>query len=477
MTGLLLLIERVTKELGDNIMSQMSEYNSAVTWNPWHGCKKVSEGCANCYVYAQDKRYGRDTTVVTKGATTYKLKAPIGSTVMLCFSSDFFIPDADIWRDGCWDEIRYRTDCKFIIPTKRPERIKECVPDDWGDGWDNVLVIASVENQKMADKRLADLCDAPLKHRGVFCAPLIAPVSLAKWLDTGMIDEVSVGGDNASSYLARPLSYQWVFNIYRECIERDVAFWFHQTGTIFIKDGLDYGESRHGKMIEVANEFAEVLANDYNVLKSRIDSAFTYTKDRMNYLLWQSSVIEGKPVGLLNIDGILSGVKPDNVDIRDAAFISNLKTAWDFMLLTVSEKITVKYISQLNKICGDNGLIYGSGTLRVIETTITGTSYVPDIPEYDVVANGLDVLSAIEEPIARAIALFCFIARGQFFVDGNKRVAQLILNKVLISEGIGIVMFNNYDDIDELKRLLIEYYETANPTRMFTFIKKYIRRV
>lgn len=35
-------------------------------WNPWHGCHKYSAGCANCYVYRMDERYGRDSSVVKK---------------------------------------------------------------------------------------------------------------------------------------------------------------------------------------------------------------------------------------------------------------------------------------------------------------------------------------------------------------------------------------------------------------------------
>ena len=50
---------------------QNNEIAKAIAWNPWHGCKKVSPGCRNCFVYKMDKRYGRDTTVISKGKTTY----------------------------------------------------------------------------------------------------------------------------------------------------------------------------------------------------------------------------------------------------------------------------------------------------------------------------------------------------------------------------------------------------------------------
>lgn len=160
---------------------QNDQINKAVSWNPWHGCKKVSPGCKNCFVYKMDRRYGRDTTIITKGKTTYELKdkdCPFGSVVKLCFSSDFFIEEADEWRAGCWDFIRRRRDCIFVTTTKRPERIRDCVPPDWGDGWEHVHISISIENQKMADKRLVAFLAAPVKHREVFCSPLIAPISL-----------------------------------------------------------------------------------------------------------------------------------------------------------------------------------------------------------------------------------------------------------------------------------------------------------
>lgn len=127
-----LYIQLTENYRGDTMQNQQIE--KAIAWNPWHGCKKASPGCKNCFVFKMDKRYGRDTTVITKGKTTYELKdkdCPAGSLVKLCFSSDFFIEEADEWRDGCWDFIRRRKDCIFVTTTKRPERIKDFLPSDW----------------------------------------------------------------------------------------------------------------------------------------------------------------------------------------------------------------------------------------------------------------------------------------------------------------------------------------------------------
>lgn len=73
------------------------------------------------------------------------------------------------------------------MTTKRPERIKEYVPSDWGDGWEHVHISISIENQEYADKRLKAFLSAPVKHREVFCSPLIGPISLGKYLDIGLI--------------------------------------------------------------------------------------------------------------------------------------------------------------------------------------------------------------------------------------------------------------------------------------------------
>ena len=134
-----------------------------VIWNPWHGCTKVSPGCYNCYVYRRDAEYGKDTSIVTKTKaftmplSKYKTKElkgqykyPSGTTFMTCFTSDFFHKAADEWRTDAWQIIKNRSDCCFYMVTKRPERIKGCLPPDWDDGYDNVEICCTCENQAIS---------------------------------------------------------------------------------------------------------------------------------------------------------------------------------------------------------------------------------------------------------------------------------------------------------------------------------------
>ena len=225
---------------------QNDQISKAIPWNPWHGCHRCSPGCQNCFVFKQDKRYNRDTNVVTKNKSTYYFpdsKCPPGSVVKLCFSSDLFLEEADEWRSEIWDAIRRRKDCTFVSTTKRPERIKECLPSDWGDGagWENFHLSVSVENQEMADKRVQALIEAPIAHREVFCSPLIAPITLFTHLNTGLIKCVNVGGEMAPRDEVRPTQWEWVRDLYLEAQQCGVEFYFHQSGNMLMRGSYNLG--------------------------------------------------------------------------------------------------------------------------------------------------------------------------------------------------------------------------------------------
>ncbi|MDD6313233.1 MAG: DUF5131 family protein, partial [Firmicutes bacterium] len=137
----------------------MNEY----VWNPWHGCRKYSDGCINCYVYRRDGSVGRDASLVTKNkdfdlplrtTRSGEYKIPPGSHVYVCMTSDLFLDLADSWRNDIWKIINTRNDVKFTIITKRIVRFSECIPDDWGDGYENVRICCTIENQRECDTRL-----------------------------------------------------------------------------------------------------------------------------------------------------------------------------------------------------------------------------------------------------------------------------------------------------------------------------------
>lgn len=165
-------------------------------------------------------------------------KIPSGTVQGSCFTSDFFIEEADAWRKEAWDMIRQRGDVTFLIPTKRIARFEKCVPADWGDGWDNVVIAVSCENQAMADERLPILLDAKIRHKLIFVSPILEYVDLSCYLESGRIEQVSVGGESYAN--ARMCDFDWVKRIYLDCKKYGVEFDFHQTGSNFVKDGKRY---------------------------------------------------------------------------------------------------------------------------------------------------------------------------------------------------------------------------------------------
>ena len=216
-------------------------------WNPWHGCVKCSEGCENCYMYYLDEMRDKDGAEIylTSNARyplsrdrkgRYKIQS--GETVSVCMTSDFFLEQADAWRDGAWEIIRARSDVVFYLLTKRPQRVAACLPPDWGDGWENVFFNVTCENQRRADERMPLLLELPFRHKGVSCTPMIGPVTLEKYLDSGQIERVICGGENYGG--RRPCHFDWVKSLRDECAVRDITFCFIETGTVFIKDGKQY---------------------------------------------------------------------------------------------------------------------------------------------------------------------------------------------------------------------------------------------
>lgn len=212
-----------------------------VTWNPWHGCTKYSEGCRNCYVYRQDEMFGRDSTICKKTNDfnlpvkkdrrgNYKITS--GSLIMTCFSSDFLLGDADSWRDECLEMMKLRSDCMFYFFTKRIERLNFSLPD-------NVIVGCTCENQKMADYRLPIFKKLNIKYKTIILAPMLEKMDISKYLGSD-IYEVNVSGESGSNPGVRILNYDWVLDIRNQCIKANVNFGFHQTGARFIKDGKEY---------------------------------------------------------------------------------------------------------------------------------------------------------------------------------------------------------------------------------------------
>ena len=217
-------------------------------WNPWHGCIKYSEGCKNCYMYYLDKIRGNSGAYIYKVKNNfyyplaknrhgeYKIKS--GESIRVCMTSDFFLDKADNWREEAWQIIYSRPDVIFILITKRAERIYKCLPNNWHNGWENVFLHITCENQQRADERIPILLDLPFKHKGIICAPMLSEINILKYLQTKQIQQVICGGENYNG--ARICNFDWIKKLRADCVQENITFCFMETGTIFMKDKKIY---------------------------------------------------------------------------------------------------------------------------------------------------------------------------------------------------------------------------------------------
>lgn len=213
---------------------------SDATWNPWYGCRKVSPACAHCYAEREMSRYGRNFDIISraKNNTFYApLKWKTPRKIFTCSWSDFYIEEADAWRDDAWWNVIGETPHHtYQVLTKRPERITE-----W-TAWAHVWLGATVENRRFYD-RISAITRIPAAVRFLSLEPLFGPMPD---LPLEGIHWVIVGGESGPQF--RPLNLDWVRQIRDRCGEQRVAFFFKQKSALRPKsldrllDGKEWNE-------------------------------------------------------------------------------------------------------------------------------------------------------------------------------------------------------------------------------------------
>jgi protein gp37 len=193
------------------------------TWNPWHGCARVSAGCDHCYMFEAKRRYGQDPEIIRRGAP-HTFTLPLtwrDGMVFTCSWSDFFIRDADPWRAEAWDIIRRTPHLTYQILTKRPARMRRRLP--WTDApWAHVWLGVSVEAQAWR-YRLDGLRAVPAALRFVSFEPLLEDLGP---LDLSGIGWVIVGGESGPRF--RSCEVAWIGGVVEQCRAQGVPCFVKQ---------------------------------------------------------------------------------------------------------------------------------------------------------------------------------------------------------------------------------------------------------
>jgi protein gp37 len=208
--------------------------NSPIEWtthshNFWYGCRKVSPGCAKCYAERDMKRFGRDFGAITKAK---QFAAPLSwrepALVFTCSWSDFFIAEADAWRDEAWQVIRDTPHLTYQILTKRPENMADRLPADWGErGYPNVWLGVSAETQRYAHERIPILLSIPARLHFLSAEPLLGPLDISRYLHHRLaiwpggpiytrLEWVIAGGESDLAS-PRPAALDWFRSLRDQC--------------------------------------------------------------------------------------------------------------------------------------------------------------------------------------------------------------------------------------------------------------------
>ena len=205
------------------------------------------------------------------------------------------------------------------------------------------------------------------------------------------------------------------------------------------------------------------------------DTAIEMARRLLVDSIWKSANLEGLGTTFPKTEAILANA-PTTTKTEEVLFVINMKRAWQFLLDNLAYNNCIMLLREFDKIVGELLFSY-AGEIRTIPVQIGGTSWEPEMPHTGIIMDSLKEIELIEDVELRALKYFCYIARTQMFIDGNKRVAQLMANKVLIENNIGIFQIS-MEKMEEFKGMLIEFYETGNDIRMIAFMKEYcIRRV
>lgn len=232
------------------------------THNFWIGCKKISAGCKFCYFYREyGGRFKKDPTKVklpANNAFDEPLRWKKPQIIFINSWSDFYIKEADEWRERAFDVIRKTPQHFYIIITKRIDRTLKCLPADWGKGWPNVIHLVSAEKQKDLDYRVKKLLEI---HglRGIIAEPLLEPINLAPYLNIPLsptetvkpIHWVIAGGESGNDqgeWKYRTCKLEWLHDIVKQCAAEQVPVFIKQLGTAIAKmRGMK--SDRHGENI------------------------------------------------------------------------------------------------------------------------------------------------------------------------------------------------------------------------------------
>lgn len=200
------------------------------------------------------------------------------------------------------------------------------------------------------------------------------------------------------------------------------------------------------------------------------ESNLLLTSNNLPLIIYNSARLEGINTTYPDTKTILEGVNVPNLKLDEINCILNLRDAWNYTLSNIDEVVDLDFVCKINSFVSRNESLEW-GVLRTGKIGINGVDYIPEIPQKDIITKNIKEILKQGSITEKALNLMLYLMRSQIFWDGNKRTSMIIANKILISNGCGIITIKE-EDIREFNTLLTEYYNTNNKNKIIKFLYK-----
>lgn len=199
------------------------------------------------------------------------------------------------------------------------------------------------------------------------------------------------------------------------------------------------------------------MKNKYNMTQ---EENIFIAKRMLVDAVYKSANLEGIAVTFAQTIDILNDVNVENIKPSEIGKVCCLRDAWNYIIDNINKNMDLAFIEDVHQFITKTELDYRYvGTIRTEDVLISGTTWRPEIPNSETLHTQLIDLLKIDNVTDRALSIMLWIMRSQIFKDGNKRVATIIANKILIENGCGIISVPVELD-GKFKSMLVNYYET-----------------
>lgn len=206
-----------------------------------------------------------------------------------------------------------------------------------------------------------------------------------------------------------------------------------------------------------------------NTINPKVQESIELAKRNIVDCIYSSARIEGIGVTFPETQQIYDGISVPGLSVSDVVKINNLKHAWEFVFNSIEYPLDLLYLRQLNQLI-NAGLMTDAGLVRGYDVQIGGTVWKPELPDIPKIQQDLSQLMQLPDVVDRAISIMLYVMRTQIFSDGNKRVAQLAANQILIQNGCGYLKLP-VEQMTAFYQKLVCFYETNDSTDIKQFIR------